>query len=88
MREGSSNLTRGLAAPRDSNVATFYFVAEDGSDPIIFTPERNITMNVVKAVVKAVVGYATSKDATKLERAFLAGVGVAVLAAVRSALGI
>lgn len=45
-------------------------------------------MNAFKAVVKAVVGYATSKEATKLERALLAGLGVAVLAAVRGALGV
>jgi len=43
---------------------------------------------VVKAVASAVISYATSKDPTKLERALLAGLGVAVLAAVRSALGI
>lgn len=43
---------------------------------------------VVKAVFSAAVSYATSKEATKLERALLAGVGVAVLAALRSALGV
>lgn len=43
---------------------------------------------LLKAVLGAAVSYATSKDATKLERALLAGLGVALLAALRSAFGI
>lgn len=43
---------------------------------------------LLKVVFGAAVSYATSKDATKLERALLAGLGVALLAAIRSALGV
>lgn len=42
---------------------------------------------VVKAAARASLDYALSKEARKIERALLAGVGVAVFTAVKAALG-
>jgi hypothetical protein len=42
---------------------------------------------VLKAAARAAVAYALSKDARKIERALLAGVGVAVFTAIKAAIG-
>lgn len=40
-----------------------------------------------KAALQALITYATSKEATKLERSLLAGAGTALVLAVKGALG-